>query len=45
LLQSYVSAASSSSHIAADEYEHGIVDFTTVLSAADAELAARDELV
>jgi NodT family efflux transporter outer membrane factor (OMF) lipoprotein len=45
LLQSYVSAASSSAHIAADEYDHGIVDFTTVLTAADAELDARDTLV
>jgi NodT family efflux transporter outer membrane factor (OMF) lipoprotein len=45
LLQSYVSAASSTAHIAADEYRNGIVDFTTVLGAADAELDARDALV
>jgi NodT family efflux transporter outer membrane factor (OMF) lipoprotein len=45
LLQSYVSAASSTAHIAADEYRNGIIDFTTVLGAADAELDARDALV
>jgi NodT family efflux transporter outer membrane factor (OMF) lipoprotein len=44
-LQKYVSAATSSAQIAADEYRNGIVDFTTVLSATDAELAARDSLV
>jgi outer membrane protein TolC len=45
LLQSYVSAASSTADIASDEYRSGIVDFTTVLGAADAELDARDALV
>jgi outer membrane protein, multidrug efflux system len=45
LLQSYVSAASSTAQIAADEYRSGIVDFTTVLGAVDAELEARDALV
>jgi NodT family efflux transporter outer membrane factor (OMF) lipoprotein len=44
-LQSYVSAASSTRHIAEDEYGNGIVDFTTVLTAADSELDARDALV
>jgi outer membrane protein, multidrug efflux system len=44
-LQAYVSAASSTKKIADDEYRTGIVDFTTVLSAADAELDARDSLV
>jgi outer membrane protein TolC len=45
LLQGYVRAANSTSQIAADEYRNGIVDFTTVLSAADAELDARDALI
>jgi NodT family efflux transporter outer membrane factor (OMF) lipoprotein len=45
LLQGYVGAASSTSHIAADEYRTGIADFTTVLTAADAELDARDAVV
>jgi NodT family efflux transporter outer membrane factor (OMF) lipoprotein len=45
LLQGYVEAASSTSHIAADEYRNGIADFTTVLGAADAELDARDAVV
>jgi outer membrane protein, multidrug efflux system len=45
LLQGYVDAASSTSHIAADEYRSGIADFTTVLGAADAELEARDAVV
>jgi outer membrane protein TolC len=40
-----VSAASSTRKIAEDEYRNGIVDFTTVLTAADAELDARDSLV
>jgi len=44
-LQAYVSAASSTRKIAEDEYRNGIVDFTTVLTAADAELDARDSLV
>lgn len=44
-LQSYVSAASSTLQVAEDEYRNGIVDFTTVLAAADAELDARDALV
>jgi outer membrane protein, multidrug efflux system len=44
-LQNYVSAATSSAQIAEEEYRNGIVDFTTVLSATDAELDARDSLV
>jgi NodT family efflux transporter outer membrane factor (OMF) lipoprotein len=44
-LESYVSAASSTLHIAEDEYRDGIVDFTTVLGAAATELDARDSLV
>lgn len=44
-LQSYVSAASSTVHIAEDEYRDGIIDFTTVLTAADSELDALDALV
>jgi len=44
-LTSYVSAASSTLHIAEDEYRNGIVDFTTVLAAAATELDARDTLV
>jgi outer membrane protein TolC len=44
-LQRYVSAASSTLHIAEEEYRNGIVDFTTVLAADAIELDAGDTLV